>query len=232
MGELLEQVRVGLAAAGDPERALGQQAYMKSQMPYHGVTSAGCREVFAPIFAALDVSTEQLWTAAVRELWRGAAYREERYAAVALTGHRKAMPYQTPNALSLYEEMIVTGAWWDFVDLLASRRVGDLLGAHPASLRPTMLAWSRDRDMWKARTSIICQLRFKEHTDLELLTACIEPSLGSREFFLRKAIGWALRQYAWTDPEWVVGYVAAHESSLSPLSRREALKNVQSAGPT
>src|SRR5262245_43115980 len=93
-----------------------------------------------------------------------------------------------------------------------------------------MLAWSRDRDMWKRRTSIICQLRFKAHTDLDLLAACIEPSLGSSEFFLRKAIGWALRQYAWTDPEWVVGYVAEHESALSPLSRREALKNVRRNG--
>ncbi len=89
-----------------------------------------------------------------------------------------------------------------------------------------MLAWSRDRDMWKRRTSIICQLRFKENTDLELLQACIEPSLDSKQFFLRKAIGWALRQYAWVDPDWVVSYVSAHEAELSPLSRREALKNV------
>ena len=89
-----------------------------------------------------------------------------------------------------------------------------------------MLAWSRDRDMWKRRTSIICQLRFKADTDLELLTACIEPSLDSKEFFLRKAIGWALRQYAWVDPDWVVAVRFCHASQLSPLSRREALKNV------
>ncbi len=207
MAELLEQVRAGLAAAGDPRRAVSQQAYMKSQMPYHGVTSPGCRAVFTPIFAQLDLSTRERWTDAVHELWRGAEFREERYAAVALTGVRAAEPYQTPQALGLYEEMIVTGAWWDFVDPLASRRVGGLLTRDPEALRPAMLAWSRDRDMWKRRTSILCQLSFKTDTDLELLTACIQPSLGSPEFFLRKAIGWALRQYAWTDPEWVSGYV-------------------------
>ena len=81
----------------------------------------------------------------------------------------------------------MTGAWWDYVDSLASHRVGGLLRDHPAAIRPKMLAWSRDRDMWKRRTSIICQLRFKENTDLELLQACIEPSLDSKQFFLRKA---------------------------------------------
>ena len=80
--------------------------------------------------------------------------------------------------------------------------------------------------MWKRRTSIICQLGFKRDTDLDLLYACIRPSLGSKEFFLRKAIGWALRQYAWTDPSEIQRYVREHEDRLSLLSRREALKNV------
>jgi 3-methyladenine DNA glycosylase AlkD len=89
-----------------------------------------------------------------------------------------------------------------------------------------MLAWSVSDDLWKRRTSIICQLGFKASTDLDLLYTCIEPSLTSREFFLRKAIGWALRQYAWTDPSEVARYVAAHQDRLSGLSQREALKNV------
>ena len=80
--------------------------------------------------------------------------------------------------------------------------------------------------MWKRRTSILCQLGFKERTDLKLLYDCIEPNLDDREFFIRKAIGWALRQYAWTNPKEVQRYVRAHEDRLSGLSRREALKNV------
>ena len=80
--------------------------------------------------------------------------------------------------------------------------------------------------MWIRRASILAQLRFKEDTDLELLYACIQPSLSSKEFFLRKAIGWALRQYAWTDPKEVKRWVRAHEHELSNLSKREALKNV------
>jgi 3-methyladenine DNA glycosylase AlkD len=126
----------------------------------------------------------------------------------------------------MYEEMIVTGAWWDYVDALAAHRVGALLRRFPDPMRETMLEWSRSDDLWKRRTSIICQNRFKAETDLDLLYACIEPSLESREFFLRKAIGWALRQYAWTDPAEVARYVAAHADRLSGLSQREALKNV------
>jgi 3-methyladenine DNA glycosylase AlkD len=126
----------------------------------------------------------------------------------------------------MYEEMIVTGAWWDYVDAIAGHRLGLLLRRFPAPMRKQMLAWSRDQDLWKRRSAILCQLRFKGETDLELLYACIAPSLASREFFLRKAIGWALRQYAWTDPREVVRYVREHQAALSPLSRREALKNV------
>jgi 3-methyladenine DNA glycosylase AlkD len=89
-----------------------------------------------------------------------------------------------------------------------------------------MLTWSRSANIWKRRTSIICQLGFKQDTDLELLYACIEPSLDSQEFFLRKAIGWALRQHAWTDPAEVRDYVRRNRARLSSLSSREALKNL------
>jgi 3-methyladenine DNA glycosylase AlkD len=127
----------------------------------------------------------------------------------------------------MYEEMIVSGAWWDYVDVLASHRVGEyLLRDFPKEMKREMRRWSVDDDMWKRRTSIICQLTFKADTDLDLLYDCIRPSLPSREFFLRKAIGWALRQYAWTNPKEVVRYVREHDGELSGLSKREALKNV------
>src|SRR5688572_20929768 len=96
-------------------------------------------------------------------------------------------------------------------------------------MKREMRRWSRDDDVWKRRTSILCQVTFKKDTDLELLYDCMRPSLTSREFFLRKAIGWALRQYAWTDPREVRRYVAEHADRLSGLSRREALKNIGAA---
>ena len=125
----------------------------------------------------------------------------------------------------MYEELIVTGAWWDYVDVLASHCLGELLRRHPREMKRKMKEWSRSDNIWKRRSAILCQLQFKQETDLALLYGCIAPSLDSREFFLRKAIGWALRQYAWTDPAEIRRYVREHEARLSPLSRREALKN-------
>jgi 3-methyladenine DNA glycosylase AlkD len=93
-------------------------------------------------------------------------------------------------------------------------------------MRRKMLSWSRSNNLWKRRTAIICQLGFKAETDLQLLYACIEPSMGSREFFLQKAIGWALRQYAWTDGAEIEKYVRLNRKRLSALSSREALKNI------
>jgi len=97
-------------------------------------------------------------------------------------------------------------------------------------MAPLMRRWARSGEsLWKRRAAILCQLRFKGDTDLALLYDCIEPNLADREFFMRKAIGWALRQYAWTDPAEVRRYVARHRDGLSPLSVREALKNIGEA---
>jgi 3-methyladenine DNA glycosylase AlkD len=172
-----------------------------------------------------DFPSAAVWRVLVLHLWRKARYREERYAALVLASDRRATPFQTLATLPLYEELIVTGAWWDLVDDVASHRVGFLLRQHPREMKRAMRAWSRGRDLWKRRSSIICQLHFGDETDLALLYDCIEPSLSSKEFFLRKAIGWALRQYAWTDPKEVARYVRSRGDRLSPLSRREALKH-------
>ena len=122
------------------------------------------------------------------------------------------------------------GAWWDFVDEIASPRVGPLLRAHPDQITPVIRVSSASPDRWLRRSAIICQLGSKSATDLALLTHCIEAALGEPDFFLRKAIGWALRQHARSDPEWVVAFVEAHPALLS-LSRREALKHVDGSHP-
>jgi 3-methyladenine DNA glycosylase AlkD len=224
---LLRSIRTALREVADPGRAPAMQAYMKSSMPYLGVAAPKVRAVCRATFASHPFPSAEQWRADVLTLWRGAEHREERYAAIALCHHRKAAAFQTLDALPMYEEMIVTGASWDYVDGLAGHRIGALLEAYPKEMRRTMLSWSRSPDLWKRRTSILCQMFRRDSTDLPLLYACIEPSLGSKEFFLRKAIGWALRQVAWHDPGEVVRYVEAHAAELSPLSKREALKNVE-----
>jgi 3-methyladenine DNA glycosylase AlkD len=204
------------------------QAYAKSSMPFLGVTAVPLRRVCREVFAAVDLGTAAAWRRAALGLWRGARFREERYCAIELTGLRRFDAFQDMAALPMYEEMVVTGAWWDLVDGIAAHRLGDLLRRFPREMRREMLAWSRSDDIWKRRSAILCQLTFKGHTDLGLLYSAIEPALPSKEFFLRKAIGWALRQHARTDPGEVRRFVREHERELSTLSRREALKHVGS----
>jgi 3-methyladenine DNA glycosylase AlkD len=213
-----------MAASANPTRAKAIQAYMKSTMPYYGINMPEVRTITREVFDGTPMTCDELRDLIVM-LWRGARFREERYSVQILLAQKRYLACLGPVDMPMLEEMIVTGAWWDLVDELAVV-VGDILRRHPGQLRPLMRRWSTDPNMWKRRVSIICQLRFKRDTDLELLYANIEPNLPDRDFFIRKAIGWALRQHAWTDPKEVLRYVRANESRLSGLSKREALKNI------
>jgi 3-methyladenine DNA glycosylase AlkD len=122
--------------------------------------------------------------------------------------------------------MISTGAWWDLVDELASSRVGRILLAHNEVETPRMRSWAMSDDLWLRRSAIISQLTFAQCTDTALLLECIEPNLADGSFWIRKAIGWALRQYARTDPQWVRATVAGFGDRMSGLSRREAMKHL------
>jgi 3-methyladenine DNA glycosylase AlkD len=222
---LVQAVRDRLAAIGDAGKAPGMQRYMKSELPFRGVAAPERTALGKKLFAAHVLTDEADWRAAALTLWREATYREERYMAIALTGERRYVAWQVPSVLPLYEEMVVTGAWWDYVDEIASRRVGPLLRGFTEELTPLMYSWATDTDLWKRRTSIICQLQFKEATDTKLLSTAIEANLDDRDFFIRKGIGWALRQFARTEPGWVRAFVDSHPG-LSPLSVREAVKHL------
>ena len=225
---VVDAVRTALAGAGDPQRAIGQQAYMKSSMPYRGLSSPELKALLRPILAdpAYRIAQRGDWEDAVRDLWDGATHREERYAATALTGHRAYRAWQDPSVVPLYRHLIVTGAWWDHVDEVASNRIGPILLSHNEIMTPVVRGWATDDDPWLRRTAIISQLTFKEQTDLALLREAIEPNLADTSFWIRKAIGWALRQHARTDPDWVRTTVAEYGDRLSGLSRREALKHL------
>ncbi len=224
---LIDAVRAGVAARANPAKANGMRAYMKPEMPYLGVQTAGIGEVAREVFPAHPLPTFDDWRETVVALWSEARFREERYAALGLIAWRTYKPFRTSlAALPLYERLIVGGAWWDLVDGLATHEVADLLRRFPNEMRETLLAWSLCADPWLRRSAIICQVSFKGATDRELLYACIEPSLGERGFFLRKAIGWALRELAKAAPDEVRLYVARHSAQLSGLSTREALKHL------
>ncbi|MET1085738.1 MAG: DNA alkylation repair protein [Arthrobacter sp.] len=191
--------------------------------PSLGVRVPEVRRLAAAAVARHPFDSAEQVRATALELWRTAGFREERYAAIDLTAGR--LVATDLQMLPVYEEIIRQGAWWDFADAVAGR-ICTLLQAHRTEMTGVILAWSTDPDLWIRRASLTAQLQAKANTDPELLRSVIEANRPDPEFFIRKAMGWSLREYAKTAPDWVAEFVAGHKGSISPLSRREALKNL------
>ena len=220
----IASVREGLAPLADPDRAAGQAAYLKTDEPMLGVRVPDVRRVTrAAAKTAGFTGTDQV-IAATRTLWDGARNREERRAAIGLLLAPVVKQFVTPAVMDLVRHMVVTGAWWDLVDDLV--RVQLIVRDHDRACEDArMRRWARDADMWVRRYAILHQLQAKDATDAGLLADVVDPNLGDGEFFIRKAIGWALRDYARTGPDWVWAFVVGRPD-MSALSRREATKHL------
>jgi 3-methyladenine DNA glycosylase AlkD len=223
---LISDIRAALAAAGDSERAVAQQAYMKSELPFHGIGAPDLKRLLRPMLAAYEPAGRDEHEATVRTLWDEVTHREEWYAAIALARHRSARPWLDPQAMPLWRHLLVTGAWWDVVDEIASHLVGATLARHRGQVTPVVRQWATGEDPWLRRTAVICQLPLKDQTDLDLLRHAIDSNIDDTSFWLRRAIGWALREHAKTDPEWVLAEAARLGDRMSGLSRREATKHL------
>lgn len=223
MSSLVAAAREALARSGDPAAAVEMQRYMKSTMPFHGVPKPARQRLLRELLAEHPIAGPEELRADVEKLWDGAGHREERYLALSLTGHRPYARWLDPGWVPLFRAWIVEGGWWDFTDEIASRLIGPLLRAHPEVLTPVMRAWAVEPDRWLRRTAVICQLGSKQAIDLALLTTAIEANLDDRDFFLRKGIGWALRQHSRVEAAWVRAFVDEHPG-LSALSQKEALR--------
>jgi 3-methyladenine DNA glycosylase AlkD len=218
-------VEVGrqLALAADPVKAQQMGAYMKTEMPFYGVQRKPLNVVARCATQEFPPASHAEYIEAVGALW-DLPHREEKYVAVICA--RRWKRFITMESLDLYRRLIVEGAWWDFVDEIAAHLVGTVLANERDACTPVVRRWITSEDLWLRRTSIICQLRHKQDTDLALLEDSCVANFADRDFFIRKAIGWALRQYARTDPDWVVEFVRTHLDEMAPLSVREATKHL------
>jgi 3-methyladenine DNA glycosylase AlkD len=219
-------VRDALVAVADPAKAGDMQAYMRSSMPFLGVQKPARTAALQPVLSAYRPQSRPGWERDVRAVWDTAEFREQRYAAIALSGVRPARDWQDVDTLVLYQHLISSGSWWDLVDEVATRRVGPILRADREAVAPVVRTWASDDDRWLRRTAIICQVAGRGDVDQELLRQVIELNTGDRDFFIRKAIGWALRDHARHNPDWVRALLDELGDRLAPLSRREAAKHL------
>ena len=226
MEALAMAIKEALREIADPERAVGMAAYLKHKQAFLGVPSQGIREIVRRCAKENPPTDTAQLGGVVRELWQG-EFREDRYGAIRLAERFRKL--QSPELLPLYHWMIQTGQWWDLVDITASNLIGSLMREFP-ELSETVFGWIEDDDMWLRRTALLAQLKYKQATDRERLANMILTTAHEKEFFIRKAIGWVLREYAKTDAQWVWAFVKDHEDRLSDLSRREALKHFKATG--
>ena len=210
-----------LTRRANPAKAVPMAAYMKTDMPFYGVQKAGRTEVFREIRRRFSPPDQERYEAGVLALWNG-MYREEKYLGIEFARGFKS--FIVPASLGLYEHLIREGAWWDLVDPVAADLVGRVLLEHRSEVSPVMEEWVHDGHLWIRRTAIISQLRHKHQTDAEQLFRFCLDRAQEKDFFIRKAIGWALREYSKTAPSAAQTFLEAHRASLSVLSFREGMK--------
>ena len=199
------------------------QAYMKTDMPFYGVQKSGRVDILRGLVGEFAPVTRAEYEAVVLGLWH-LPHREEKYLAIGYARHFDV--FVVPESIPLYRRLIVEGAWWDFVDEVATKMIRFLVVEDPADTWPIVDGWIDDEDMWLRRSAILCQVGAKEQTDADRLFSFCARRAFEEEFFIRKAIGWALREHAKVDPVAVARFVGLHREELSRLSYREATKHI------
>ena len=223
MVDLVDLVATELSSRADPEKAVGMAAYLKTDMPFYGVQKKGRVEVFREIQKQLSIDDVGAYRSAIESLWEQ-PHREEKYLAIAIA--KRYDEFLTFDNIDLYRRLIVAGAWWDFVDEVAINCVGIVFLRERERTNATIEAWIDDEVMWLRRTSLIAPIKHKAATDHEMLFDHCLRRAAEKEFFIRKAIGWTLREYAKTEPDRVRDFLLQHRTVWSGLSFREASKHL------
>lgn len=210
------------ARHADPTQAAPMKKYMRDQFEYLGIKSPQFRLLMKEFIEENGLPPISELEPIVRELW-SLPEREYQYVSTSLIGRLEdTLP---SNFSRTFEYLITHKSWWDTVDTLAGGPVGVHFRRYPDVKVKSIAKWRKSEDFWLRRTTILFQLSYKKETDFDLLCELIRENLGSKEFFINKAIGWSLRQYAYTDPQAVKKFVKA--TPLHPLSRREAMKHLE-----
>lgn len=225
MSTYLALLIAGMEAVRDANRAAQMSAYMREQFPFLGVPAPERMAVLKSFLAEHGLPPLADLDAVVRSLW-AMPQREYQYLGADLLN--KVKRQLTPGHVPLLEFALTTRPWWDTVDTLAAHPVADLFDRRPQTRDKAVARWRTEPDIWLRRTTLLFQLLYKHRTDADLLFSLIDDNLNDDEFFIQKAIGWALRQYSKTDQTAVTTYVSA--TNLSPLAEREALKWLKNQG--
>jgi len=222
MNEYLHDIELEFRKLANHEVAEGQSAYMNGQFVFFGVKTPQRKEIQKLFFAKDRLPAKPELENIIKELW-SKPERELQYLAMELFW--KFRKQFEENDIELMEYMVVNKSWWDTVDMIAGRLMGEYFLKFPERRKEYIDKWLASGNMWLQRSAVLFQLNYKDKTDSDLLAYIINSLKGSKEFFINKAIGWALRNYGKTNPVWVMEF--AEKTELSNLSRREALRLIK-----
>ncbi|MBU1370579.1 MAG: DNA alkylation repair protein [Bacteroidetes bacterium] len=208
-------------AQANPEIASGAEKYMRNQYPFYGIPAPVRAEIFKTFIKSQGLPDWEKLEEISLNAWQ-LPQREMQYAAMNVLD--RSINKMPPEAVNLLEKLIVQKSWWDTIDFIAPGLAGPLFRQFPEIRDETISRWMDSGNFWLQRSCLLFQLKYKQATDEKLLFELCEKLSDEKEFFIRKAIGWALRQYARTAPEQVRYYV--EKTDLQPLSRKEALKHL------
>ncbi|MDF1663772.1 MAG: DNA alkylation repair protein [Planctomycetota bacterium] len=221
--ELVDYVVGEFESLANPEQAKPMAAYMKTTQPFYGIKKPERVPVYRQMKKRFPPKNQRAYLAAVKELWTR-PHRECQYAALEYACYFK--DFVNAGSMEFYEQLVREGAWWDLVDVIAAHLVGKVLLKDRETLAPVMDQWIDDDDCWIRRTALLSQCRHKEKTDeKQLFSHCLKRA-NEKEFFIRKAIGWALREYSYADPKAVKSFLLENKAKLSGLSLREGAKGL------
>jgi len=224
---LVKYVSAELATLADPVKAEEMAAYMRTNMPFYGVQKPDRLPLIREMKKRFQPASLDDYQRNVLALWQ-LDHREEKYLAINYADSFKQ--FMIPQAVPLFERLVREGQWWDFVDPIASWLVGRTLLNHEECLRPVIETYVEDEDFWIRRTALLAHLGHKKMTNSEALFRYCTTLASEKEFFIRKAIGWALREYSKSEPEKVSRYLKKNADKLSPLSYKEGAKHLVKMG--
>jgi 3-methyladenine DNA glycosylase AlkD len=221
MKTLIDDLRRRLTEQANPENAEHMSRYLKNHFPFFGIKTPERREIGKLFFQETGILKEPFNEEFVLALWE---QPERECQLFALDYIAKFLKKLEKTHISLIEKLITTKSWWDTVDTLAAHPAGTIIAKHPELIEELVDKWAVSEDMWLRRTAIIHQLRYKDKTNEELLYKYIKLNADSKEFFIQKGIGWALREYSKTNPHSVKQFIQS--THLAPLSVREGSKYI------
>ncbi|WP_010095648.1 DNA alkylation repair protein [Ornithinibacillus scapharcae] len=203
----------------DNHNAIQMEKYMRNLFPFLGIKTPDRKKISTEFFKDLELNKKPFQVDLVLDLWE---MKEREYQYIALDYMDRNLSKIELEHTDLFQTLITTKSWWDTVDMLAQKPVGQLVRQHPEIIANKINKWSTDENIWLKRTAILFQLKYKEDTNEDLLYTYIKRNVDSKEFFIQKAIGWALREYSKTNPTSVQEFIKSHE--LAKLSIREGSK--------